>query len=254
KNWAIKNQEALKQDGCTIEWFNYIEDSCNTAMIHKLKRSMARNCNWALIQQMQANFQQLPGLISRMKSLIYKYFNSAQDKEIATCKFCQKKIISKFGSTSALLTQLMKIHWVEYANEIEPKRKDCEQEQKERDMDWNMNWKLIPKITDGLKPLDDLTNVFSDRQATIADVIPRINWLVNAIEESDEQSGIKTMMQSLREKVLQQFFKIEQEKYHCTKTTALDPRYKGKMFKNASTIIIVKVELEKMVNDIAAKN
>uniref|UniRef100_A0A915L0J0 Uncharacterized protein n=1 Tax=Romanomermis culicivorax TaxID=13658 RepID=A0A915L0J0_ROMCU len=36
--------------------------------------------------------------------------------------------------------------------------------------------------------------------------------------------------------------------------TALNPKYKGKVFKNASTITIVKVELEKMVNDIATKN
>uniref|UniRef100_A0A915HTH3 Uncharacterized protein n=1 Tax=Romanomermis culicivorax TaxID=13658 RepID=A0A915HTH3_ROMCU len=25
ESWAIKNQEALKQDGCTIRWFNYIK-------------------------------------------------------------------------------------------------------------------------------------------------------------------------------------------------------------------------------------
>uniref|UniRef100_A0A915KEH2 Uncharacterized protein n=1 Tax=Romanomermis culicivorax TaxID=13658 RepID=A0A915KEH2_ROMCU len=54
----------------------------------------------------------------------------------------------------------------------------------EWDIDWNMNWKLIPKIIDGLKPFDDLTNVFNDRQATIADAIPQINWLRFLISHS----------------------------------------------------------------------
>uniref|UniRef100_A0A915KET7 BED-type domain-containing protein n=1 Tax=Romanomermis culicivorax TaxID=13658 RepID=A0A915KET7_ROMCU len=69
-------------------------------------------------------------IIARMKSLIYEYFYSGQDKETATCKFCQKKTISKFGSTTAIWTHLMKIHSMEYINEMEPKRRDGEQEQK----------------------------------------------------------------------------------------------------------------------------
>lgn len=103
---------------------------------------------------------------------------------------------------------------------------------------------IVDKVITVLKPVEDITQSISSVEASISIIIPFFETLRRSLEDSSDDSGIKTMKKEMLSSLNRRFRDIENKET----LTLLDPCFKDKFFsgivarEEAKSLLIAKVD------------
>jgi len=104
-------------------------------------------------------------------------------------------------------------------------------------------WILLGEVVKILKYFEDVTKALSEDGVTLADAIPLVNSLFKALEGMhSENSDVCILTQNLKFSFNERLGHLEKND-NCVLATALDPRYKFRIFRKQNTTIKTKTLL-----------
>lgn len=114
-------------------------------------------------------------------------------------------------------------------------------------------WKIIDELTKMLSVFEDLTNVLSKDMAKLSEVIPIVTSMFRLLEstrneETATSECVKLTASALYAQLQNRFGEIENNMTYAI-ATALDPRFKTRTFRQASTSMNVKTALKALCNE-----
>ena len=104
------------------------------------------------------------------------------------------------------------------------------------------DWSLMDKVVKVLKSFEEATQMLSTKNACISQTIPIITLIIQQLNTTKDDFGVKTLKRDLQNAMEARFDHYESDDKY-TLSTILDPRYKGLMFRKKGTLGKVKEKL-----------
>ena len=108
---------------------------------------------------------------------------------------------------------------------------------------------LVNKIISTLTPIEEITKSISTDAASVSAIIPFIRMLEKSLEKHHDDRGVQTMKQEMLKSLKQRYACAESNEI-LTISTALDPRFKDKCFRQLDTVEEVKSRLKDKVTEL----
>ena len=108
---------------------------------------------------------------------------------------------------------------------------------------------LVNKIISTLTPIEEITKSISTNAASVSAIIPFIRMLEKSLEKHHDDRGVQTMKQEMLKSLKQRYACAESNEI-LTISTALDPRFKDKCFRQLDTVEEVKSRLKDKVTEL----
>ena len=104
------------------------------------------------------------------------------------------------------------------------------------------DWSLMEKVVKVLKSFEEATQMLSTKNACISQTIPIITLIIQQLNTTKADTGVKTLKRDLQDAMEARFDHYESDDKY-TLSTLLDPRFKGLMFRKKDTLREVKERL-----------
>ena len=108
---------------------------------------------------------------------------------------------------------------------------------------------LVNKIISTLTPNEEITKSISTNAASVSAIFPFIRMLEKSLEKHHDDRGVQTMKQEMLKSLKQRYACAESNKI-LTISTALDPKFKDKCFRQLDTVEKVKSRLKDKITEL----
>ena len=98
-------------------------------------------------------------------------------------------------------------------------------------------WEVMKKVVGLLRPFEEATRIMSQASVSTADSIPILAGLRNCLQTVEQDTGVKTMKESLIEALASRLQLDDVPVF--TIATLLDPRYKARFFSDAVREVVI---------------